>query len=138
MAGVDNLKPFKKGYDSRRDNSGRPKGSKSLPNLIREALEDPNFKVKVKDPSTKSGFRILKHPAKLITATMIAKAMSGDVKAAEWLAKHGYGLKTVHDFNGNDPIDTILEKFGLLKGGEEDAGKTETIEDAAPKSVPSD
>jgi len=96
MAGVnDNLIPPVKGEV--RNPNGRPKGSKNLATLIRELeREDYNWDlipIKQKDAAKAFG-----SPWKAIIGTAIAKAYSGDVRAAEWLRKAGYGDKVVHDF----------------------------------------
>ena len=40
----ENLKPFKEGYDERRNYEGRPKGSRSLKSMLKELLssQDPD------------------------------------------------------------------------------------------------
>ena len=95
--------------------AGKPKGTKHLSTYIQEALTDENFELKLKDGS------ILKEmPIKAIIKTAVAKSVSGDTRAMEWLAKHGYGDKLVVEFN--DPRKEILDKY---LGGSDDAGQTE-------------
>lgn len=91
------------------------KGSKHLSTYIQEALTDENFELKLKDGS------ILKEmPIKAIIKTAVAKSVSGDTRAMEWLAKHGYG--NLVRIEVDDPLDKLLTKFGI-EG--DDAGKTE-------------
>jgi hypothetical protein len=82
---IENLKPFKKGQSG--NPAGRPKGAKNWSTVIRELLEDPNYEIKFKDGTSR------KYPALVVADTMTRKAASGDVSAATWLAKYGYGDK---------------------------------------------
>lgn len=79
-----NLIPFQKGYDSRRQN-GRKKGSKNVSTIIKDLLET-DFK-KIKNSSLKS--KIEKQNSKTakeaIISVIIQKALSGDIKSVEWL-----------------------------------------------------
>lgn len=114
MANEQNLKPFTGADDPRRMN-GKPKGTKHLSTYIQEALTDENFELKLKDGS------IMKEmPIKAIIKTAVAKSVSGDTRAMEWLAKHGYG--NLVRIEVDDPLDKLLTKFGI-EG--DDAGKTE-------------
>lgn len=107
MANEQNLIPAKKGEI--RNPKGKPKGTLHLSTHIQNALNDPEFELKLKDGS------ILKEmPIKAIIKTAIAKSVSGDTRAMEWLAKHGYGEKLVHEFE--NPIQTIIEKYGGSEG----------------------
>ena len=95
--------------------AGKPKGTKHLSTYIQEALTDENFELKLKDGS------ILKEmPIKAIIKTAVAKSVSGDTRAMEWLAKHGYGEKL--NLEVTDTRKDILSRYGLLEG--EDAGQT--------------
>lgn len=67
--------------------NGRPKGSRSMSTVVRELLEDENFEIKF------ANGEIRKYPAKIISEVMSRKAASGDVQAATWLVKTGYGDK---------------------------------------------
>lgn len=72
--------------------NGRPKGSKSLATIIRE-LEDEDFdwaRVPVKQ---KDLFKKFGAPWRAIVMISLAKACNGDMRAADWLAKFGYGEK---------------------------------------------
>ena len=98
---------------------GKPKGTKHLSTYIQEALTDENFELKLKDGS------ILKEmPIKAIIKTAVAKSVSGDTRAMEWLAKHGYGEKIRIEVD--DPIKRILGKFDIE--GDEDAGQANKTE----------
>ena len=91
------------------------KGSKHLSTYIQEALTDENFELKLKD-----GTILKEMPIKAIIKTAVAKSVSGDTRAMEWLAKHGYGEKI--NLQVNDSRKDILEKYGLSEG--DDAGQT--------------
>lgn len=92
MANEENLKPFKEGEDPRRNTQGRQKGSKNLATIVRE-LEAEDFdwsKVPIKQ---KEAAKAIGSPWRAIVYTAIGMAMSGNVKAMEWLRKSGYGDK---------------------------------------------
>jgi hypothetical protein len=57
-------------------------------------LTDPNFELKLKD-----GTILREMPIKAIIKTAVAKSVSGDTRAMEWLAKHGYGIKNTLEIN---------------------------------------
>lgn len=82
---------FKKGQSG--NPKGRPKGGANLSTIIKE-LENDDYDwslipVKQKDVIAKFGA-----PWRAIVGIALAKACSGDIKAAEWLAKFGYGETT--------------------------------------------
>jgi len=90
---------------------GKPKGSKHLSTYIQEALVDENFELKLKDGS------ILKEmPVKAIIKTAVAKSLSGDTRAMEWLAKHGFGEKHILSNDPESPVgvpvsDVLVSEF---------------------------
>ena len=72
--------------------AGRPVGTKNLATIIQE-LESEEFdwsKVPIKQ---KEAAQAIGSPWRAIVYTAIAKAYSGDMRAAEWLRKSGYGDK---------------------------------------------
>lgn len=85
------------------------KGSKHLSTYIQEALTDENFELKLKD-----GTIMKEMPIKAIIKTAVAKSVSGDTRAMEWLAKHGYG--NLMRIEMTDPLDRLLGKFGIEEG----------------------
>jgi hypothetical protein len=100
MPNPENLKPFKKGDDSRRNKTGRPK----LPDL-KEAMA----KVMAEE---KDGMSALE----AILKALRAKAAKGDVRAAQELLDRGYGKAlqkveqdTNHTINAKDFIKKLLE-----------------------------
>lgn len=112
MANPENLKPFTGADDPRRVN-GAPKGTLHLSTHIQNALNDPDFELKLKDGS------ILKEmPIKAIIKTAIAKSVSGDTRAMEWLGKHGYGVKTEVDITTKggsiNPNPELASKFSAF------------------------
>jgi hypothetical protein len=62
--------------------------------MIREVIEDDKLELKLKDG------KLLKGPGKAMVAAMVIKANAGDVPAATFLAKYGYGDKL--DVTSND------------------------------------
>jgi hypothetical protein len=109
MSGVDNLIPVKPGEI--RNPAGRPKGSVNLSAHIQNMLNDPDFTATIIQKDGKST-EFKGAPIKAIIRTAILKSMSGDKQWAEWLAKHGYGVKQVHEFEG-DAVDAILAQYML-------------------------
>lgn len=99
---ADNLIPAKKGEV--RNPKGKPKGTLHISTHIQNALNDPDFQVKLED-----GTLLEEIPMKAIIKTAIAKSVGGDTRAMEWLAKHGYGDKLVIEME--DPRKAILEKY---------------------------
>jgi hypothetical protein len=100
MPNSENLKPFKKGDDSRRNKTGRPK----LPDL-KEAMA----KVMAEE---KDGMTALE----AILKALRMKAAKGDVRAAQELLDRGYGKAlqkveqdTNHTIDAKDFIRKLLE-----------------------------
>lgn len=68
--------------------AGRPKGSKNLSQHIENMLNDPDFELKLRDGSMIKGA-----PIGAIIKAAIVKAIAGDMRAFDMLAKYGYGTK---------------------------------------------
>jgi len=75
---------------------GKPKGTKNLSTIIRE-LENEDYDWSLIPIKNKEAAQKFGAPWKAIVATALAKAYSGDIKAAEWLRKAGYGDKLTLD-----------------------------------------
>ena len=89
----ENLKPFKKGHDERRNMKGAPIKIPSLDQLLAEVLGEE-----------KEGIEA----AKAILMALRAKAVKGDTKAAEILLDRAYGkAKQTIDQNTNLQAFTI-------------------------------
>lgn len=84
--------------------AGKPKGTKHLSTHIQEMLNDEKFELKLK-----SGEIIKQRPINAIIKTAIAKSISGDTRAMEWLAKHGYGEKVNLELSGS--MNVALVEF---------------------------
>lgn len=113
--GYKNLIPAKKGEI--RNPNGRPKGTLNLATRIQKMLDDDEFTANMVGSDGKQ-ISFKGNPAEAIIRTAILKSMSGDKKWAEWLAKHGFGTKQIHEIQ-NDPVNQILEKYGLDNAPEE-------------------
>lgn len=115
MSGLKNWQPGQSG------NAGRKTtGRKHISTLIQKLMMDPEFTATIKSKGgTRLEFKGM--PAEAIIKTAMIKAMSGDVKWAEWIAKHGWGTKTIHEMEVN-PIERILAGYGL--SAEEIAAET--------------
>ena len=66
--------------------SGKPKGAVNLSTWIVKALEEPAS-------SSLYGMKKGQLPIEAMIAAMVSRAMDGDVRAFEALARHGYGNK---------------------------------------------
>lgn len=102
MAFPHDGKKFKPGESGNPD--GKPKGTKHLSTHIQEMLNDPGFELKLKNGDLLKGA-----PLPAIIKTAIAKSISGDTRAMDWLAKHGYGEKLRVEID--DPRQEILKKY---------------------------
>lgn len=121
MAKEDNLTPFTSETGRQAGKKSSKLGSKHLSTHIQEMLNDENFELKLKDGSV-----LRERPITAIIKTAIAKSVSGDTRAMEWLAKHGYGEKL--NLNLENPIELIIAKYGT-KGGVSDLPKTQGDDD---------
>jgi hypothetical protein len=112
MSKEDNLTPFTPENAAEMGAKGgrNKKGSKHLSTYIQEALTDENFELKLKD-----GTIMKEMPIKAIIKTAVAKSVSGDTRAMEWLAKHGYGEKI--NLEVTDTRKDILSRYGLISEG---------------------
>lgn len=110
--------------------AGKPAGTRSLAWHIQNLLNDDNFEYIIlggKDKGKTISYKGA--PIKAIIGVAIHKAMKGDPKWAEWLAKHGYGNKIV--LGAEDPVEAALRKLGLWEG-EEDAGQDSGTSETTP------
>lgn len=114
MAKEDNLTPFQEGEERAAEagsKGGKAKaGSKHLSTLIREVVADIDWenttlknKAEIKEKFGKNGWKAIVYVA-------VTKAITGDTKAMDWLAKNGYGTKL--DITTDDePITGINVRF---------------------------
>lgn len=121
---------FKPGESGNPD--GMAKGTKQLSTWIQELLNDNEFEFLILGGRGKGKTITYKGaPIKAIVGVAIHKAMKGDQKWAEWLAKHGYGNKII--VGAEDPVEAALRKLGLLEESEEeDAGQSEGTSEKTP------
>ena len=95
MAGkgrVQNLTPFQPGQSGNPD--GRPRGIQNWSELVRNLLDDEKLAENLlsKKPGWWSNLP-QKNAGHAIVVAMMIQAMGGDVKAATWLRRTGYGDK---------------------------------------------
>lgn len=114
MANPDNLTPFVEGEERAAEagaKGGKAKtGSKHLANLIRQIGSDIDWektnqkdKAALKERYGKNGWQAVVYVA-------FTQAISGDMKAMDWLARNGFGTKM--DITTDDePIGGITVHF---------------------------
>lgn len=68
--------------------TGKPKGAKHLSTWIREMLADDSFTVKFSDGSKFKGV-----PVRAIVGSLIIRALQGDLRSIDLLARYGYGSR---------------------------------------------
>jgi hypothetical protein len=96
-----NLKPFTKGISG--NPSGRPKGSVNLSSRIRNYLETTQT-------LTYDNKQWRGEPLELLIGIYTQKAIDGDLKAATWLAKFGYGTRI------DTEMDDAIHAFIVTRG----------------------
>lgn len=113
--------------------AGRPKGSKNLSTLIQNMLMDEEFTTML--PDARDGWKEFKGaPAKAIVHTAMIRAIQGDLKAAEWLAKYGHGTKVEVDATIHEapiPLLAGLAPAGPLVIEDDDDGGTAQADHSA-------
>lgn len=80
---------------------GKPKGTKHLSTIIQELVDDIDWgltSLKNKDELAK---KYGKNGVKAMALVAFSKAMSGDTRAMDWLAKYGWGNKVTHEFEND-------------------------------------
>lgn len=102
---------------------GMKKGTKHISTWIQDLLNDEKFEYIVLNADDQK-ITYKGAPIAGIIGVAVVKAMRGDQRWADWLAKYGYGMKI--NVNTTDPVQEVLEKFGLIEAeGDNDAGQTE-------------
>lgn len=72
----------------------KPKRPRNLDKIVREILDDDELVDKVIQNQPEYWGRLpAKNGAYIISTVMMVKAMGGDIKAAEWIRKTGFGDK---------------------------------------------
>lgn len=84
---------------------GRPKGSKNLATIVQE-LENEDFDWDLVPIKQKDWARKAEIPWRALALTALAKGLSGDTKAMEWLRKSAYGDK-LDLTSGGKPIPIL-------------------------------
>lgn len=113
MANEQNLTPVKPGQVL--NPNGRPKGSKNLSTIIRE-LENEEFDWSKVPEKQSEAIMALGSPWKAITYVAMQNAIKGNVQAAEWLRKSGYGDKMdLSSSDGSMTPQVIIESVYASK-----------------------
>jgi hypothetical protein len=99
--------------------AGRPKGAINLSTRIQNMMNDDDFTTYLSDP--RDGWKEFKGaPAEAIIKTALIKAIQGDDRAREWLAKYGYGTKIEVDAD-------VKGSFNINIVSYTDDGHTDTV-----------
>ena len=104
-----NLKPFKSGYDPRRQN-GRKQGSKNNATLVKEFM-DTGFEnlgnKNLQELIAEMGGR---NAREALILSLLMKSLSGDFRAAEFLLRYGDTDDTLNSEDFNKPIEIKIIK----------------------------
>lgn len=116
MANEQNLNPPWQPGESGNP-KGKPKGIQSWSTLVRELLEDAGLadKLLAKKPGWWDTLP-QKNAGNAVVIAMIINAMGGDVKAATWLRRTGYGDKL--DITNSDRSLKSVAIFDMRSGQE--------------------
>jgi len=92
--------------------NGRPKGTKNISTIIQEMLNDENAVYILNNARTFNG-----KPVEAIVGVMITKALNGDMRAFELLAKYGFGRPELINLEAElpTPIMPILDQLVVVK-----------------------
>lgn len=103
MANPDSLKPFKKGYDARREGNGRPKKLPPIKELIEKTLGEEKNGITGVDA---------------IFKVLLSKAVKGDLKASQMLLDYYYGKATQRTEITGAEGEKIEFKIDVIEGKE--------------------
>lgn len=113
--GVGKETQFKEGQSG--NPNGRPPGRISLSVHIQNLLNDDTFSAWL--PDAREGYKEFKGvPIKAIIQTAITRAIAGDTKCMDWLAKYGYGVK-IDPGDAGDVVPVALVR--LVDSGSADS-----------------
>lgn len=87
--------------------AGPKPGFKHLSTHIQELLNDEDFSAWVSDPRF-GAVEFKGRPMEAIIRAQAVRAMNGDAKAADWLARYGYGTKIELVGKDDGPIQTTV------------------------------
>ena len=96
-----NLKPFTKG-DTRINRKGRKSGVKNWSKVVQDLLGDEELLDKIMGNQKMPEYVDIlpnKNAANIIVAIIVIKAIKGDMNAANWLRRTGFGDKMTHEFD---------------------------------------
>lgn len=114
MAGADNLTPFQEGEERAKEAGSKggsnKKGSRHLSTLIRELADDIDWDLTTLKDKEKMKTLYGSNGWKAIVYVATTKAISGDTKAMDWLAKNGFGTK-IDLTTDDEPINEIRVRF---------------------------
>lgn len=114
MAGADNLTPFQEGEERAKEAGSKggsnKKGSRHLSTLIRELADDIDWDLTTLKDKEKMKTLYGSNGWKAIVYVATTKAISGDTKAMDWLAKNGFGSKM--DITTDDePLNKVIVEW---------------------------
>lgn len=110
-ASVGKRTQFKKGQSG--NPAGKPPGTLSLSTHIQNLLNDPDFDAWVFNGRAYEEYKGA--PMRAVIKAQAVKAMTGDTKAADWLAKYGYGTKIEVSGPEGQPVVALVEFMDAAK-----------------------
>lgn len=93
---------------------GKPKGARHLSTIIQELEADIDWDLTSLKSKEELSKKYGKNGMKALVMVAFSKAMSGDTKAMDWLARYGYGSKTTLELK--NPARDVLDAMKLLEG----------------------
>lgn len=114
MAKTDNLTPFQEGEERAKEAGSKggtnKKGSRHLSTLIRDLAKNIDWNLTTLKDKEGLKKKYGKNGWKAIVYVAFTKAISGDTKAMDWLAKNGFGTR-IDLTTDDEPINEIRVRF---------------------------
>lgn len=117
--------------------AGKVKGTKNLRTIILELeAEDYDWNLVPLQPDGLAKAKEIGAPWRAIVKTALAKAFSGNMQAAEWLRKAGYGDKMDITTNGKDIVQPLMMPVITKREPEKEEESTDSKEGSEAEGDP--
>lgn len=120
MAFPNDGKKFKPGESG--NPAGKPKGARHLSTIIQELEADIDWDLTSLKSKEELSKKYGKNGMKALVMVAFSKAMSGDTRAMDWLARYGYGNK-LDITTGGEKLNIALVEFVKSDGNSKDTSK---------------